>query len=203
MTIVDATATELYGTDLRISDDGDLVVSPSGDLVLVTGGDNAAQALRNRLRTPPNELPMHPTYGSTLLTRTIGAKMGDPQLILAQVNTETTKLIREDRRFVAVRDVSVTSDPARNAVEIPMALVLAGGDVLNVANLATGRADEMAMDLADLADLADLGAYPAIVDLVEGIDPDDPDYGDDVPDFAQLLDEADVLDADAPESEGP
>lgn len=200
MPSVDATAAQLYGIDLRIDNDGDLVVGSNGDLILVEGAECVAQALMLRLRTALNSLPMHPEYGSALMTRLVGLKMADPALVLALVNTETRKLIASDRRFVAVISAEVTSDPAAQTLAIPLSLRLAGGDALQVPDLMAGRADEMAMDLAELADLEALGdLYATLTDTVDGIDPADPDYGDTV-DFSQLLDEA-AADDGLPESE--
>lgn len=190
--VEDPTTAQLYGIDLRLTDDGDLAVSNGGDLVQCIGTTNAAQAVVQRLRTAPGSLPLHPDYGSDLLTTLIGGKQHDAQLVLAHVNNTARAMAEQDRRFLGITNIDITTFD--QTVAITCAIVLAGGERLRTANLALPRTDELAIDPADLADLlsladlADLGA----TDLIAGIDPTDPDYGAPV-DFAQLLDTADSL----------
>lgn len=56
----------VFGTDLELSDDGDLVFDGYGDLGSVSGPYNLAQAARDRLVTPKLSLLYHPEYGSIL-----------------------------------------------------------------------------------------------------------------------------------------
>lgn len=189
----DPASARLYGVDLRLTDTGDLAISNGGDLVQSIGATNAAQAIVNRLRTPPGSLPLHPDYGSDLLTRLVGAKARDAQLVIAHVNTTARAMAEQDRRFVGMTDIAVDTDAS--TIQIACAIVLAGGERLLAADLGQPRTDELAMDPADLNDLASLSdlADLGMTDIVAGIDAEDPDYGD-VPDFAQLLDEADAPD---------
>jgi hypothetical protein len=53
-------ATDPYGTDLLLTDDGDFSVTPSGQLALLSGPLNCAQALTMRLKTAPGELALQP-----------------------------------------------------------------------------------------------------------------------------------------------
>lgn len=190
----------LYGVDLRFTDDGDLAISNGGDLVQAIGTTNAAQAVVSRLKTALGSLPMHPDYGSDLLSRLVGSKAHDAQLTAAHVTTVSRTMAEQDRRFTGITDIAVTTDGSRTYVAC--SVVLTGGEKLKAADLGQPRVDDLAMDpadvanLASLADLSDLG----LTDMVAGIPSDDPDYGD-VPDFSQLLDSVDA--ADVPESEGP
>lgn len=190
----------LYGVDLRMTDDGDLALSNGGDLVQAIGTVNAAQAVVLRLRTPTNSLPMHPDYGSDLLSRLIGSKAHDAELVAAHVITTGRRMSEQDRRFTGITDLVVDTDTT--TVRIGCSIALSGGEKLKSADLGSARVDELAIDASDLTDLIALGDISdlGLGDLVAGIPADDPDYGD-VPDFAQLLDEADTT--DALEDEGP
>ena len=56
---------DLYGTDILMSNDGDLQASPGGDLATVTDVANLNQAVNNRLLTEPDEY-FFSDYGTTL-----------------------------------------------------------------------------------------------------------------------------------------
>jgi hypothetical protein len=65
-TVGSAAYISLLGSDVQLGQDGALSFDSNGDLVLVAGTGNVKQAIRNRLNTPAETLPHHPTYGNPL-----------------------------------------------------------------------------------------------------------------------------------------
>jgi hypothetical protein len=175
-------ASDPYGTDVLLTNDGDLAVTPAGQLALVDGPMNCAQALVMRLRTSPGELPLQPDYGNAIAPRIIGTKTNDPTLVVSKLNIELRAIFTADRRFLRAERITASSDPAyptRTGVYIE--LVLAGGDRLTA---------------ADVANTPALDAFSATPELAESIDPDEladiaganPDeLEDDIPELAEDL----------------
>lgn len=102
----------IYGVDLRLTEDGDILVNANGDLGRVSGIDNLRQAVRSVLRCPHGWLVFdEPEYGSKLYkyqgkpntpqTRYAAARdiqetlMADPRI--AKVNKISTRQVAEDR----------------------------------------------------------------------------------------------------------
>lgn len=173
-----------YGTDVRFSELGDLVVSPTGDLTSITGAENCAQALALRLRTFPGELPLQLAYGSQLAARLVGQKANDPDLARSIANVELRELLRQDRRFLAARDISATDlTPSGDRLAISLTLRLAGGEDLEISSLTDVRVDELVAtidpaaidpeldvpidEFAFLADNEDLDEMPELDDFID------------------------------------
>lgn len=181
---------DLYGVDVRLTDDGDLAVAPDGSVIDAAGPVNCAQALVLRMRCWPTELALHPNYGSTLERRLIGAK-GDPDLGRSAANAELRAAIESDRRFLSAREIAATINPDRpNILAISLKLRLADGDELDVTNLADLRADEILT-----VDPALLAGDDALLDSEDTFLADDGDDFDELPDIEILLDDALILGA--------
>ena len=54
---------EYLGTDIAVSDGGDMLTQPTGDVQLVSGRECLMQAIMLRLGTPRGGLVWHPEYG--------------------------------------------------------------------------------------------------------------------------------------------
>jgi hypothetical protein len=175
-------ATDLYGTDVLLTANGDFAVTPAGQLALITGPLCPAQALLNRLRVYRGELPLHPDFGNALAATVVGTKANDPTLVVSKVNTELRDVMQADDRFLSAQNIVATVDPdnpTRTGVAIE--LVLAGGDRLTVA------------DVTDTPDLASFESAPETTDSLTDTELDDafgedPDaQEDDVPDLDEDL----------------
>lgn len=176
-------ATDDYGTDVLLTDAGDLSVTPAGQLALLSGPLNCAQALSMRLRTAPGELPLQQEYGNALPAQIIGTKSHDPSLVVSKVNIELRQIIQDDGRFLKAERIATVTDPAdptRTAVYVEV--VLAAGDRLSV---------------DDVTDTPPLTAFDANPGLADELDPDelaellgeDPaELEDDVPELADFDD---------------
>jgi hypothetical protein len=187
-------ATDPYGCDVLLTNDGDFSVTAAGQLALVDGPMNCAQALVCRLRTSLGELPLQPEYGNSI-ELLIGSKANDPTLVVSKVNIELRDIFQHDRRFLRAEKISAQGDPiypARTGVYVE--LVLAGGD-------------RLAVD--DVGDTPGLEAFNAQPEIADDLDPDaiadllgpNPDDSDDVPELAEDL-EGSASDSDIPEFPG-
>lgn len=179
---------DIYGTDVLLSDAGDFSVTPAGQLALISGPMNPAQALVNRLRTAPGELPLHPDYGNALARSVVGTKTNDPTLVVSHVNTELRNVMEADQRFLKAENIVATQDPADpSRTGVYVELVLAGGDRLTT------------VDVTDTPSITDFQASPSLVDQLSEQELDDafganPDASaDQVPDLDEQLEG--VLDA--------
>lgn len=147
-----------YGTDLAISDAGDLIVWPNGELATYSGPDTCIQALRFRVLTMRGELPLHPEAGSGF-PKLVGTR--NLELLLSEANQELRTLLEEDPRFLSAKDLKVTyaNDRDPRAAVVSLKLGLAGGDQLQVADLTVPQVDEvLAPEFVDAADLDQLQA---------------------------------------------
>jgi hypothetical protein len=188
-------ATDPYGTDVLLTNDGDISVTAAGQLALIDGPMNCAQALVSRLRTYPGELPLQPEYGNSLEPLIIGTKTNDPTIVVSKVNAELRDIFQHDRRFLRAESISAQTDPAYPArTGVYVELVLAGGD-------------RLAVD--DVGDSPGLEAFNASPEIADEIDADEladllgpnPDDSDDVPELAEDL-EGSASDNDIPELPG-
>lgn len=141
---------DIYGTDLRLTDSGDIALTASGDLQTITGPEVCVQALTSRVRTYPGELPLHPEYGSHMADRLIGTHR-DQQLAESVVAGELRILLREDERFTGARNITVdTSDP--EAARVAVTLLLTAGDRVTVDDLSDPSSDLTIEDTASDGD---------------------------------------------------
>lgn len=140
--------TDAYGVDLYLDQQAaDLVVTAQGGLAFTQGPPNVVQALQNRLRTYPGELPFQPDYGSQLAAKLIGLKAGDLQLAEVTANLESRLILDSDPRMAAVRDIRASSDPATpSKLRVAMTLEMAGGETAVIGDLAQARVDELNLD---------------------------------------------------------
>ncbi len=179
---------ELYGTDVRITDAGDIAVTPSGDIGLISGPLNCVQALSMRLRTEPGELPLHPDYGNPI-GDLVGAK-ADEALMTGRANAILREALQADRRFLSADSIAAVAGERGGRVSVSCRLRLAGGERIALSDLADVRLDEIDTvqlgaagfesddDLAFL-DGQDLDEIP---ELEEGVDDPafDPDLDEDL-----------------------
>lgn len=140
----------IYGTDLAIDiDTGDLLAWPNGALAVKAGVDNAVQAVYLRIKTTPGEVALHPEYGTTF-SLLVGAKLAIPPLE-GGVRDQFARIARDDPRFLAVRNVSVSQVQKQHGpgVRIGASLYLIGGETLNMLDLAEGVVETDQTDLTD------------------------------------------------------
>lgn len=130
--------TDIYGIDLMLGPDGDLVIAPNGDITLVSGADNCIQALTMRMRTVLGGLPMHPDYGSELGGSAVGQK-ASPETVFAIARRELVRLVEQDRRFLAARDLAVTPHQLDHgtAYAVAATVELVQGETLGINDLAS------------------------------------------------------------------
>lgn len=149
--------TNPYGVDLLLDQaTGDLVVTPGGALAFVQGPENMVQALQNRMRTYPGELPLHLEYGSVLAERLIGMKAGDDELARAVATQQVAQIIASDDRFLSARNVTAAQDPDDvERVRVAAELVLAEGEALDVEDLESAVARVVVDDAGDEVTVAD------------------------------------------------
>lgn len=94
--VLDTVATDLerFGTDLQLTQDGELIAA-NGDFMVVTGQANLKQAITNRFEVPRGQLIHLPLYG-TGLNRFIGLK-GTPQYGVA-AGVDAIQTVLQDPR---------------------------------------------------------------------------------------------------------
>lgn len=190
--------TDPYGIDLLLTPDGDLSVNPGGSLAVVAGPENCVQALQLRLRTHPDELPLHDDYGSALAAQAIGTKAGDDQLLAALARVEVQRILEADLRFLAARNLQAQTDPADpQRAQVSMRLELAGGEELIVSDLVEARIDEIDPGDPDLSidEMASDLDEDALA-MLDAADYEAEDLGepDDFADFLDLPDPPDEID---------
>lgn len=182
-------ASDPYGIDLLLTNDGDLAVTPAGDVALISGPLCCGQALISRFRVFPGELPLQQDYGSAL-ARQIGQKSGDPTLIVSAINSELRTVIEDDPRFLSASKIAAIQNPNDdNQVAVRVEFVLAGGDRLetsDVAGAASLDTFDAQPELADSLSSDDLAA-------LAGANSDEDDEADQVPDLDEFLEGQDDL----------
>lgn len=77
-----AAAPDVFGIDVLLGSNGQIVISDAGDYATIAGPDNLAQALRLRLASRPGDLVYHPEYGC-LAYRLLGRSSGDQSQLAA------------------------------------------------------------------------------------------------------------------------
>lgn len=173
-----------YGTDFALSPAGDLIVTPSGDVAALSGPLNAGQAMLNRLRTTPGELPLHPDYGSSVM-ELIGTKQLDESLAAAHVTNDLRTLVNADRRFSSAQATVQRGDANGGSEQVRVQISLVGGELLTLDSIDS---------LSDVSlDELDVSAPPTLADLTADLDPAlsgiealvDPD--DELPELADLI----------------
>jgi phage baseplate assembly protein W len=110
----------LFGIDMALADDGDLVPDPTGDLDVVAGLDNMKTAVKDRLQVEQGALIKHPEYG-TPIERIIG-KPGDKyRLEIARV--EVARSLSADIRIKNTQVVNVEIENQTANIELNLTLV--------------------------------------------------------------------------------
>jgi hypothetical protein len=130
-----------FGTDIALSDTGDLIVSGSGSLGTMSGPDNAVQALRLRTRTAIGELDQHPSYGS-VFPSLVGSKASRAAMS-GQAGAELRRLLAQDDRFLYYEDLTVeeSQEAGGAAFKVGVTLALISGDELAVRSLSDAQVD--------------------------------------------------------------
>lgn len=143
-----------FGTDLVVSDEGDLVVWPTGALGVISGPDNAIQALKMRMRTALGDLQQHPSYGSGFHA-IIGGK-SSRQGITGTAFQEIRRLLAQDDRFLYAEGASVLERQENGAAayDVGVTLFLVNGDAMLVQSLTTGAVDSIVETTATDAEVA-------------------------------------------------
>ena len=112
----------IYGTDLWVTSDGDLLVFPSGDLGTIEGLDNLDQAITNLLNTPYGWLFESENYGSVL--EKYWGKPNTPQTRLACAK-EIQETLSQDPRISKIIKIT-TRKVEQDRFDIEVVLVPAG-----------------------------------------------------------------------------
>lgn len=130
---------DLYGVDIALTPTGDLAVTPSGALGLTSGPDTCVQALVLFVRASPGDLPLHPTYGTRINERLVGAK-ANFDAIRALAIGDLRQLLENDPRFLSATPVDVVPVQAPHGVGalVRVSVQLAAGEELDVADLTSG-----------------------------------------------------------------
>ena len=105
--------TQVFGTDIALDNNGNLVLTATGDLQTVTGVENLSQALTNRIRTWLRELLFHLAYGCGI-GATLGKGNGPTTGLLGAAYVSTA--CRADPRVLDVVSSSVTVSGDKTAV---------------------------------------------------------------------------------------
>jgi len=100
-----AMAERIFGVDVKLTPENDLMYDQFGNFTLCSGYDNALQALRGIIETERGELELHPGYGVPFK---VGIRRSD--LVSAQLRERIKAQILADRRFSGV-DVDVEVGP--------------------------------------------------------------------------------------------
>ncbi len=90
----------LFGTDLALSQSGDISASPNGDLETVNGLDSLTQNLLDRLNHVQGTIPLHPQWGTSLIAGSL------PDEIIARAGP--AKILENIYQDLGVRSVDVT-----------------------------------------------------------------------------------------------
>lgn len=123
-------AQNLYGIDIDLSVDGDIVFSNNLDDVRTSRGDaNLRQAIIMMLRTISNEVTLSPELGTPLNTL-IGTKF--TQQGATYIAVKIREALVRDSRIADVLDITVESD-VPSAITISMKIITTLGDSLRVA----------------------------------------------------------------------
>lgn len=135
---------DLYGTDIALTPQGDLAVTPSGALGVTDGADTCVQALVLFIRASPGDLPLHPTYGTQINARLVGAK-SNFDAIRALALGDLRQLLENDTRFLGATPVDVVPVQAPHGVgaAVRVTVQLAAGEELAVADLASGSIESV------------------------------------------------------------
>lgn len=94
----------LFGNDLKLDLDGDLVPDGAGDLDAVKGLDNMTVAIRDHLLAERGELIKHPRYGFGV-ERVIGGGGNETEVAIAKIELQTT--IFQDPRIKKVESLTL------------------------------------------------------------------------------------------------
>jgi len=131
------------GTDIALTEEGDLVVAGSGSLGTVEGSENAIQALRLRMRTMQGELDQHPSYGS-IFPSMIGTK-ASRAATHGQAAAELRRLLAQDDRFMYFEDLTVVETPEAggSAFIVGVTLALVDGETMIVRSLSDAQVDSV------------------------------------------------------------
>jgi hypothetical protein len=113
-----AQALDIYGTDLHLGDDGDLVLSGTTDVACVSGVDNVAQNLARRYRTMRSQNKAYPGYGLPRLVGTV-ATSDLSGLVMSAVKTQTLS----DHRVSGVSQLAVARDGSTVSVTVTATIV--------------------------------------------------------------------------------
>jgi hypothetical protein len=170
--------TNPYGVDLAINPTtGDVVVWPNGALGTAEGPDNAVQALTLWIQTAPQELPLHPDYGSSFNESLVGGKLNMVALD-GLARTEFKNILANDARFLSIGNISVSQVDGGFGPQahVRATLGLTAGEQIEVLDYAGG-------------------VFSTVADP-DSLDPSPADPLDDVTFFADELEADDLFDTD-------
>jgi hypothetical protein len=101
-------------------------------------------------------------------------------MALAIANLEARRILEDDGRFATARDLRVGPDPLHpTRLIVSMDLILAGGEALQVGNLAEARVDEVNLGLLFDPDTISAQAFEDDDPLLEVADLEGDDLDDD------------------------
>lgn len=95
-------AEKVYGVDLQLARDYDLIATPESDVALIRGIPNLAQAIDIKFDVEQGELPLHPGFG---FNAGVGSK-GILERVLS-VKVFATKTFLRDSRIERVEEIDV------------------------------------------------------------------------------------------------
>ena len=112
----------IYGTDLWLTRDGDLLIFPDGNVGTLDGLDNLDQAITNLLNTPQGWLYENDSYGSVL--EKYWGKPNTPQTRMACAK-EIQETLSQDPRISKIIKIT-TRQVGQDRFDIEVVLVPAG-----------------------------------------------------------------------------
>jgi len=109
--------TGLSGTDLLLTDDGDLALNSYGDFLISYGLTNLIQALRILFTTTLNSFLIHPEYGLGVQPGTSISDL-NVQELFKQINSQVT----QDPRFASVTSLQIQANPPNLTISLGVSL---------------------------------------------------------------------------------
>lgn len=99
--------------DFKLND-GDIAIENSGDITIVKDEDKLIQDILKMLFTSTGELPLHPWYGTSLLSRVVGQAQ-DPDILFKEVTSaiesglnnlkQLQQLQQRDQQFLTAKEL--------------------------------------------------------------------------------------------------
>ena len=119
---------DLYGTDILMTNDGDLQAAPGGDLALVTDLANLNQAVTNRVLIEPDEY-LFGDYGCTLKQYVDSV---DPT-VPTRIQQDVPASLLEDTRIAAATATVVQNTDGSLTVQIDVISAFGASSSVEVA----------------------------------------------------------------------